>query len=290
LRLDCSVREGAMSRLPEADLAPNVAGCAGTTSGHAAKTAFDLSGKIALVTGASGGLGRHFALTLAVAGAKVALAARRTDQTAAVAAEIESGGGTAIAVSMDVTDEAAVKRAFAETSERLGPPNVVVNNSGIAKNEPALELTLADWDHVLNTNTRGAFVVSRAAARALIAAKSAGSIINVASILGLRVAGRVAPYAASKAALIQLTRSLALEWARYNIRVNAIAPGYIETDLNRDFFSSEAGLALINRIPQRRLGRAQELDGALLLLASDASTYMTGSTLVVDGGHLNSTL
>jgi NAD(P)-dependent dehydrogenase (short-subunit alcohol dehydrogenase family) len=191
---------------------------------------------------------------------------------------------------MDVTDEASVTRALAETFERLGLPNVVVNNSGITTNKPTLELTLTEWDQVLETNTRGAFLVSRAAARALIAGKIGGSIINIASILGLRVAGRVAPYSVSKAALLQLTRSLALEWARYNIRVNAIAPGYIETDLNRDFFSSEAGLALINRIPQRRLGRVEELDGALLLLASDASTYITGSTLVVDGGHLNSTL
>jgi NAD(P)-dependent dehydrogenase (short-subunit alcohol dehydrogenase family) len=189
-----------------------------------------------------------------------------------------------------VTDEASVTRALAETFERLGLPNVVVNNSGITTNKPTLELTLTEWDQVLETNTRGAFLVSRAAARALIAGKIGGSIINIASILGLRVAGRVAPYSVSKAALLQLTRSLALEWARYNIRVNAIAPGYIETDLNRDFFSSEAGLALINRIPQRRLGRVEELDGALLLLASDASTYITGSTLVVDGGHLNSTL
>jgi NAD(P)-dependent dehydrogenase (short-subunit alcohol dehydrogenase family) len=278
-----------MSRLPNANLTPRVAERA-TAVGRPVRALFDLSGKIALVTGASGGLGRHFALTLAGAGAKVVLAARRTEQTAAAAAEIQSRGGTAAAVSMDVTDEVSVKRAFAETSERLGLPNIVVNNSGITKNEPALELTVADWDQVLDTNARGAFLVSRAAARALIAAKTGGSIINVASILGLRVAGHVAPYSASKAALLQLTRSLALEWARYNIRVNAIAPGYIETDLNRDFFSSEAGLALINRIPQRRLGRAEELDGALLLLASDASAYVTGSTLVVDGGHLNSTL
>jgi len=275
--------------MSSADLAPGIAEGA-VAMGRSVKALFDLSGRIALVTGASGGLGRHFALTLAAAGAKVVLAARRTDQTAAAAAEIEAGGGIAAAVSMDVTDETSVKRAFGEASERLGLPNVVINNSGVAKNEPALEMSLADWDQVLDTNARGAFLVSREAARALIAAKTGGSIINVASILGLRVAGRVAPYSASKAALLQLTRSLALEWARYNIRVNAIAPGYIETELNRDFFSSEAGLALINRIPQRRLGRAEELDGALLLLASDASAYMTGSTLVVDGGHLNSTL
>ena len=279
-----------MSRLPNTEIAAEAAPSRSARGVRPTSTAFDLTGKIALVTGASGGLGRHFALTLAAAGAKVALAARRTEQTEAVAGEIEESGGTAIAVSMDVTEEASVARGLSETSERLGAPTVVINNSGVARNEPALELTLADWDQVLDTNTRGAFVVARAAAQAMIAAKAGGSIINIASILGIRVAGRVAAYCASKAALLQLTRTLALEWARFNIRVNAIAPGYIETDINREFFASDAGLALINRIPQRRLGRAEELDGVLLLLASDASSYMTGSILVVDGGHLNSSL
>jgi NAD(P)-dependent dehydrogenase (short-subunit alcohol dehydrogenase family) len=251
---------------------------------------FDLAHKVALVTGASGGLGRHFAQTLAKAGAKVALAARRKDQTVAVAAEIEGRGGVAVAVQMDVTDEDSVTGALGEASERLGVITVVVNNSGVTATQTALDLEMQDWDRVFNTNARGAFLVARAAARRMIEAKAGGSIVNVASILGLRVAGRVAPYAASKAALLQLTQALALEWARHGIRVNAIAPGYVETDFNRDFFASEAGMALVNRIPQRRLGRPEELDGPLLLLASDASTYMTGSTLVIDGGHLQSTL
>jgi NAD(P)-dependent dehydrogenase (short-subunit alcohol dehydrogenase family) len=279
-----------MNRAPDRSRNQPLKGLLAEPCCRSAAPLFDLTGKIALVTGASGGLGRHFALTLASAGAKVALAARRTDQTAAIAAEINDGGGVATAVLMDVTDEVSVERALEDTASRFGLPTILVNNSGITKNQPALDVTLADWDQVLATNTRGAFVVSRAVARGMIAADSGGSVINIASILGVRVAGRVAPYAASKAALLQLTRSLALEWARYKIRVNAIAPGYIETDLNRDFFASEAGLALVNRIPQRRLGRADELDGALLLLASDASSYMTGSTLVIDGGHLNSTL
>ena len=236
-----------MSRLPNTEIAAEAAPSRSARGVRPTSTAFDLTGKIALVTGASGGLGRHFALTLAAAGAKVALAARRTEQTEAVAGEIEESGGTAIAVSMDVTEEASVARGLSETSERLGAPTVVINNSGVARNEPALELTLADWDQVLDTNTRGAFVVARAAAQAMIAAKAGGSIINIASILGIRVAGRVAAYCASKAALLQLTRTLALEWARFNIRVNAIAPGYIETDINREFFASDAGLALINR-------------------------------------------
>jgi NAD(P)-dependent dehydrogenase (short-subunit alcohol dehydrogenase family) len=188
---------------------------------------------------------------------------------------------------------------FSETIYRLGagifflgyvlfevPSNIIMHKVGarlwIAR--------IMIWDRIFDTNARGAFVVARAAARRMVEERLGGSIINIASILGLRVAGQVAPYAASKAALVHLTRALALEWARHNIRVNAIAPGYIETDFNRDFFESEAGRALVRRVPQRRLGRAEELDGPLLLLASDASSYMTGSTVTVDGRHLQSTL
>jgi NAD(P)-dependent dehydrogenase (short-subunit alcohol dehydrogenase family) len=248
---------------------------------------FDLTGKVALVTGASGGLGLHFARTLAEAGAKVALAARRKEQLEANVATIGDG---AIAVAMDVTDPDSVGRGVAEIAQRLGPATIVVNNSGVTATRSALDLDAGEWDKIMDTNLKGAWLVARAAAKLLIEAKFAGSIINIASILGFRVAGHVAPYAASKAGLVQLTRALALEWARYRIRVNAIAPGYVETDLNRDFFASDLGKALIARIPQRRLGRIEDLDGALLLLASDASAYMTGSSIVVDGGHLQSTL
>lgn len=249
---------------------------------------FDLNGKVALVTGASGGLGLHFAQTLASAGAKVALAARRKDQLEANVATI--GADNAIAVAMDVTDPASVERGVAEVAQRLGPASIVVNNSGVTATRSALDLDAGEWDRIMDTNLRGAWLVARAAAKLLIEAKLSGSIINIASILGFRVAGHVAPYAASKAGLVQLTQALALEWARYRIRVNAIAPGYIETDLNRDFFASDLGKALVARIPQRRLGQIGDLDGALLLLASDASAYMTGSSIVVDGGHLQSTL
>lgn len=249
---------------------------------------FDLSGKVALVTGASGGLGLRFAHTLADAGAKVALAARRKEQLEANVATI--GGDRAIAVAMDVTDPASVDRALAELVERLGPATIVVNNSGVTATRSALDLETGEWDKIMDTNVKGAWLVARAAAKRLIEAKQPGSIINIASILGFRVAGHVSAYTASKAALVQLTRALALEWARYQIRVNAIAPGYVETDLNRDFFASDVGKALIARIPQRRLGRIEDLDGPLLLLASDASAYMTGSSIVVDGGHLQSTL
>lgn len=249
---------------------------------------FDLTGKVALVTGASGGLGLHFARTLAEAGAKVALAARRKEQLEANVAAI--GGDAAIAVAMDVTDPDSVARGMAEITQRLGPATIVVNNSGVTATRSALDLDPGEWDKIMATNLKGAWLVSRAAAKHLIEAKLAGSIVNVASILGFRVAGHVAAYAASKAGLVQLTQALALEWARYRIRVNALAPGYVETDLNRDFFASDLGKALIARIPQRRLGRIEDLDGALLLLASDASAYMTGSSIVVDGGHLQSTL
>ncbi|MGE3295477.1 MAG: SDR family NAD(P)-dependent oxidoreductase [Geminicoccaceae bacterium] len=249
---------------------------------------FDLTGKVALVTGASGGLGLHFARTLAEAGAKVALAARRMEQLEANVAAI--GGGRAIAVAMDVTDAGSVGRGVAEVARRLGPATIVVNNSGVTATRSALDLDEGEWDRIMDTNLKGAWLVSRAAARLLIEARLAGSIVNIASILGFRVAGHVAPYAASKAGLVQLTQALALEWARHRIRVNAIAPGYVETDLNRAFFASDPGKALIARIPQRRLGRLADLDGPLLLLASGASAYMTGSSIVVDGGHLQSSL
>lgn len=250
----------------------------------------DLSGRTALVTGASSGLGRHFARTLARAGAKVALAARRADRLAELQREIEGGGGQAAAFSLDVTNAQSVTAAVAEAAGKLGPIRVLVNNAGVAVTKGVLESSEADWDQVVNTNLKGAWLVAQAAARHMAEHRQGGSIVNIASITGLRVAGQVSAYATSKAALLHLTRSMALELARHNIRVNAIAPGYIETELNQDFFASPAGEALVKRIPQRRLGKPEELDGALLLLASDASTYMTGSTIVVDGGHLQSSL
>ncbi|WP_158045712.1 SDR family NAD(P)-dependent oxidoreductase [Skermanella pratensis] len=246
----------------------------------------DLSGHIAFVTGASGGLGRHFAITLARAGAKVALAARRPDALKAVAQEIESFDGRAIAVPMDVTDAASVHAAVEAAETELGPITVLVNNSGVTETVAALDQDEESWDRVVDTNLKGAWLVATEVARHMVRLGHGGSIINIASILGLRQGGQVTAYATSKAALVQLTKQLALELARYQIRVNALAPGYIETDINRDFFNTDAGKALIRRIPQRRLGQAADLDGPLLLLASDDSRYMTGSVLAVDGGHL----
>jgi len=250
----------------------------------------DLTGRAALVTGASSGLGRHFAQVLARCGAKVALAARRVESLERVREDIVRDGGEAVAVPMDVTDAASVREAVADAAEGLGGLDILVNNAGTTLTRPVLDIEEAEWDGVLDTNLKGCFLVAQQAARAMREHGRGGSIVNVASILGLRVAGQVAPYAVSKAGLVQLTRAMALELARHRIRVNALCPGYIETDLNRDFFASEAGQALIKRVPQRRLGQMEELDGPLLLLCSDASSFMTGSVIAADGGHLVSSL
>src|SRR5574337_766057 len=232
---------------------------------------FNLEGQRILVTGASGGLGRHFALTLAGAGAAVALAARSTDKLARVAGEIRDRGGKAIAVPLDVTDASSVREAVAKTEADLGAITTLVNNAGIVVGKPLFEHDENDWDRVVDTNLKGAWLGSQEVARRMAAHDQGGSIINIASILGLRVVGGVPEYCASKAGLLHLTKVLALELARHRIRVNAIAPGYIATDLNRAFFETEAGQAVIRRIPQRRLGEPGDLDGALLLLASEAS-------------------
>lgn len=250
-------------------------------------TAALLTGKTALVTGASGGLGLHFARFLAANGASVILTARRKAALDQACGEIRAAGGSAEALEMDVSNAASVTKAFASLPD---PLDILINNAGVTATQRAQDLEEAVWDSILDTNLKGAFLVAQSAARGMKAAGRGGAIVNVASILGMRVAGSVSPYAASKAGLIHLTKALALEWARDRIRVNALCPGYIETDLNRDFFASEAGQTLIKRIPQRRLGKPEELDGALLLLCSDAGSYITGSVIAVDGGHLVSSL
>lgn len=251
---------------------------------------FDLTGKVALVTGASSGLGVHFARTLAAEGASVAIAARRADRLTSLQAELQSAGAKAVAVELDVQSGDSITAAFAAVEEALGPIDIVVNNAGISIVKPALEMPVEDWDAVVNTNLRGAWLVAQAAGKRWLMGKRPGVIVNIASILGLRTIGQVAPYNASKAGLIHLTRALAMEWARHDIRVNAICPGYIETEMNGDFWRTPAGQRLIDRIPQRRIGKPEHLDGALLLLASDAGTFMTGSVLTVDGGHTVSSL
>ncbi len=251
---------------------------------------FSLAGRTALVTGASGTLGARFAEVLTEAGAAVALAARRAGPMQALRERLEQRGCRAAVVTMDVTDAASVNDAFAAAEAALGPVDVVINNSGVAEPVASLDQSDEDWHRVFAVNLDGARRVSVAAVRRLVALGRPGAIVNVASILGLRQGVGVTAYAASKAALVQMTRQHALEWARHGIRVNALAPGYIETDLNRDFFATEAGKAQIRRITQRRLGRPEELDCSLLLLASEAGSFITGSVLVVDGGHLVSPL
>ncbi|MCZ4340389.1 SDR family oxidoreductase [Sphingomonadaceae bacterium G21617-S1] len=245
-----------------------------------------LTGKTAFVTGASAGLGAHFAETLAGAGATVIIAARREAALAEVAARIRATGATCETVALDVTSTASI----AAVEPLLARVDILVNNAGVTVDKPFLDQSEEDWDRVLGTNAKGMFLLTQSAARAMKARGTGGSIINIASILGLRQGGHVAAYATSKAAAIQLTKVSALELARFGIRVNCLCPGYIATDLNRDFWETEPGKVMLKRIPQRRLGAARELDGPLLLLASDASSYMTGSVIVADGGHLTSTL
>ena len=251
---------------------------------------FSLVGKIALVTGASGGLGKHFAETLAGAGATVAVGARRAEKVKEVVSGITATGGKAIAVNLDVSDRASIIGAFDEIQDKVGTVNICVNNAGISGRDSALDTSDDGWDEVFSTNLKGTWMVTQEATKRLVAKSIGGSIINIASILGERVMPGVLTYTVSKAGVVQLTKALALEWARHNIRINAIAPGYVETDLNRALLQSDMGKKIIQRIPQRRTGELNDLDGPLLLLASDASAFMTGVILPVDGGHLVSSL
>jgi len=251
---------------------------------------FDLTGRVALVTGASGGLGRHFAMTLAGAGATVAIAARRQDKVAAVADEIGAAGGKALGVALDVMSRDSIAAAFDEVEAAAGVATILVNNAGVAGRGLALDMPEDVYDRVMETNLKGVWNVAQEAGQRMAKAGGGGSVINIASILGLRVSKGLMPYAVSKAAVVQMTKVLALEWAAQNIRVNAIAPGYFVTDINRDFLKSPAGQEIVSRIPQQRTGEMRDLEGPLLLLASDAGAFMTGAVVPVDGGHLVNTL
>jgi NAD(P)-dependent dehydrogenase (short-subunit alcohol dehydrogenase family) len=251
---------------------------------------FEINDQHILVTGGSSGFGRHFAHFLADNGAKITLAARRAEALASVVSEINASGSKAQSVILDVTVAEKIDGALAEAEAGFGPIHAVVNNAGVTATKPALDQDERSWDSVIDTNLKGVWLVAQASAKRMIANKVKGSIVNIASILGLRVAGAVAPYAISKAGVVQMTKALALEWARYDIRINALAPGYFATELNDDFFESEHGQALIKRVPQRRLGELSELNGPLLLLISNAGSFMTGSVVAVDGGHLVSGL
>jgi NAD(P)-dependent dehydrogenase (short-subunit alcohol dehydrogenase family) len=248
---------------------------------------FSLANRTALVTGASSGLGRHFAKVLADAGAAVVVAARRMDKLEEVAAEISRRGGSALPVEMDVTSDASVNGAFAEIKEALGRPcDIIINNSGMSREGWFREQSEEDWNAVIDTNLTGVWRVGKHGANAMIDAGVKGSIVNIASITAHRPQMMTTAYCVSKAGVDHLTRHMALESARYGIRVNAISPGYYKTAINDEYLDSEAGEAMRKRIAFRRFGEYRELDGALLLLASEAGSYMTGSTIVVDGGHL----
>lgn len=248
---------------------------------------FELRGKLALVTGAGTGIGQQAALTLAAAGATVIVAARRLDKLEETVEKIRAAGGDAAAIALDVTDAQSISDCFARCKEEHGVLDILVNNAGIARQSYIAEHSEADWDDVLDTNLKGVMLVGQAAARDMIAAGKGGAIINVASVLGFGVAKTLAAYGAAKAGVVSLTKTMALEWARFGIRVNAIAPGYFLTDINRRQLADPAAKEYLSaRIPLKRIGNLPELAGPVLLLASNAGSYMTGSTLTIDGGQL----
>jgi len=247
---------------------------------------FDLAGRVALVTGASSGLGERFARVLAQNGAAVALAARRTDRLNVLRDEIAAAGGRAVAIEADVLDRDAMLRAFDQVEQAFGTVTILVNNAGIAHATRAVELSEVEWRRVLAVDLDAVFFWAQEAAKRMLAAGKRGAIVNIASVAGLGVSKGIVAYATAKAGVIQLTKALGLELASRGVRVNALAPGWFVTDINRDYLLSEAGTKLQREIPMGRFGEEGDLDGALLLLASDAGRYMTGATIVVDGGQV----
>jgi NAD(P)-dependent dehydrogenase (short-subunit alcohol dehydrogenase family) len=247
-------------------------------------TLFAVDGQTALVTGASSGLGRHFALALARAGARVAVCARRTDRLVDLVDEIAGFDGRAMAFAMDVTDGDSVRAAIDAAETELGPLSILVNNAGTGVSKKIVDFTPEDYDLVMNTNLKGAWLVAQESGRRMIAHGHGGAIINIASMAGIRLVGLLSVYGMSKAAVIHMTKYMAQEWARHDIRVNAIAPGYIETELNSEFFASERGKAFVDRFLRKRLGTPADLDGVLMLLASRASDFVTGAVIQADDG------
>ena len=251
---------------------------------------FGLEGRVALVTGASSGLGRHFAKVLAAAGCVVGLAARREGYLTSLANEIAEGGGRGVVLRTDVTDAASVEESVARLAEEAGTPTILINNAGMAQGATFLDATDDDMRSVFALNQIAAWTVAQTVCKAMVEAGKGGSVVNIASITGERPIGGAAAYAVSKAAVIHMTKVMAMELARHDIRVNALAPGYFTTDMNRDFLESEAGRKLLRRSPMRRAGALEELDAPLLMLASGRGSFMTGAILPVDGGHLVATL
>jgi 3-oxoacyl-[acyl-carrier protein] reductase len=247
---------------------------------------FDLTGQVALVTGASSGLGRRFAETLAANGAKVVCVARRKNRLDTLVKEISKSGGSALAIEADVTDRKTVRKAFDQAERRFGPVTILVNNAGIGLGENVIDQPEEIWRRVIQTNLTAVYFTAQIAAQRMVGARIPGSIVNIASTASILVQEGMSAYAASKAAVVQLTRAMAVDLARKRVRVNAIAPGYIYSEMTDAYLSTRAGKAMIQKIPFGRAGDAQDLDGALLLLASDAGRFMTGATVVVDGGHV----
>jgi NAD(P)-dependent dehydrogenase (short-subunit alcohol dehydrogenase family) len=250
----------------------------------------NLEGKVALITGASSGLGKRFALVLSEAGAKVVLASRRVERLKELRAEIEASGGAAHVVSLDVTDYQSIKSAVAHAETEAGTIDILVNNSGVSTTQKLTEVTPADFEYVFDTNTRGAFFVAQEVAKRMIMRSAAGNqkppyrIINIASVAGLRVLPQIGLYAMSKAAVVQMTKAMALEWGRHGINVNAICPGYIDTEINHHHWSTEQGQKLLSMLPRRRVGQPEDLDGLLLLLAADESNLINGAVIAADDG------
>jgi NAD(P)-dependent dehydrogenase (short-subunit alcohol dehydrogenase family) len=247
---------------------------------------FDLKGRVGLITGASSGLGARFAEVLAGEGASVALIARRAERLKSVQARIERTGGRAIAIAADVTDRHAMARAFDEAEKVFGTVTILVNNAGVVHSGRAVELAEEEWRRVVGTDLDAVFFWAQEAARRMLSAGKTGAIVNIASVLGFGVAKGTAAYAVAKAGVVQLTKALGLELAFKGVRVNAIAPGWIVTDINRDYLASEQGAAIKREIPVGRFGEERDLDGALLLLVSDAGRFIAGTTIVVDGGQM----
>ena len=252
----------------------------------------DLSGRVAFITGASGGLGAQFARTLSKAGAGVVLAARRIERLKTLRAEIESEGGDAHVVGLDVTDPDSIKAAVAHAETEMGTIDILINNSGVSTKQKITDVTPDDFDYVMGTNARGAFFVAQEVGKRMIARSqgaapgtfTGGRIVNVASILGLRVASQLGPYCMSKAAVIHMTRAMALEWGRYGINVNAICPGYIDTEINHHLWQTEAGQKLIQTFPRKRVGKPQDLDAVLMMLCANESHFVNGAVISADDG------
>ncbi len=252
----------------------------------------DLSGRVAMVTGASSGLGAQFARTLARAGAGVVLAARRVERLKTLRAEIEAAGGDAHVVELDVTDPDSIKAAVAHAETEMGTLDILVNNSGVSTTGKLVDVTPDDYDHVMDTNTRGAFFVAQEVGRRMIARSrgaapgtfTGGRIVNIASTAGLRVLSQIGVYCMSKAAVIHMTRAMALEWGRYGINVNAICPGYIDTEINHHHWQTEAGQKLIGVLPRKRVGQPQDLDAVLMMLCANESHFVNGAVISADDG------